>query len=446
MNKDNNTAVQSGSLNNRETWGSRIGYIFSTLGMAVGVGALWRFPMMTGQYGGGAFVIAVIIITVIIATPVGWAESALGRKYRESEFNILGKLAGKWGKGFGYFLSIIPIGLLAYYPIIIAVGAIYLGYTVTGAPYLEDVAGFYEQVNDNKVAQYIGVVIIILLTAVVSTRGIKKGVEKACKVMLPLMLILICRVVVCVLTRPGISEGIKYYLVPNWEDFKSVDLWLAAAGMALFACGVGPGFLVTYGSYMDKDTDVAGDFLTVNLAQLATCLICGLAFVPSAILFGLDLTAGKGVLYQTLPLVFEKLPGGMLWFGVFLVALLFAGLSTTMGQMEIFVSNIIDALHISRTKAVTIVSVLAILIAIPCVWNDAFFSFTDNLIGNVMYCISAAVISVFLGWVIGAKKIREEWYNPTSRIKYGSWVDIIFKFISVPAFIYFGITAIMSLF
>ena len=197
---------------------------------------------------------------------------------------------------------------------------------------------------------------------------------------------------------------------------------------------------------MDKDTDVAGDFLTVNLAQLATCLICGLAFVPSAILFGLDLTAGKGVLYQTLPLVFEKLPGGMLWFGVFLVALLFAGLSTTMGQMEIFVSNIIDALHISRTKAVTIVSVLAILIAIPCVWNDAFFSFTDNLIGNVMYCISAAVISVFLGWVIGAKKIREEWYNPTSRIKYGSWVDIIFKFISVPAFIYFGITAIMSLF
>ena len=114
MNKDNNTAVQSGSLNNRETWGSRIGYIFSTLGMAVGVGALWRFPMMTGQYGGGAFVIAVIIITVIIATPVGWAESALGRKYRESEFNILGKLAGKWGKGFGYFLSIIPIGPVSY--------------------------------------------------------------------------------------------------------------------------------------------------------------------------------------------------------------------------------------------------------------------------------------------------------------------------------------------
>lgn len=432
----------------REHWGSRIGYVFSTLGMAVGVGALWRFPMMTGQYGGGSFVLAVILITLIIAMPVGWAESALGRKYQTSEFNILSQLFGKFGRAFGYFLLIIPVGLLAYYPIVLVVGAIYLFYTIFGgAPYTSDVVGFYEEVNENNIALYIGLVVIILLTAWISKSGIKKGIERVCKWMLPVMLILIFMVVVIVMMQPGIGEGVKYYLTPHLSDFKSLDLWGAAAGMALFACGVGPGFLVIYGSYMDKNADVAKDFLTVNVAQLFTCILCGFAFVPSAILYNLDLAnVGKGVLYQTLPLIFEKLPGGMIWFAVFLVALLFAGISTTIGQMEIFVANAVDVFNISRNKAIAIVSVLAMMIGIPCVWSDTVFSNVDNIIGNVFYCISACVISILLGWVVGAKKIREEWYNPTSLHPYGSWVDIVFKFISVPVFAYFAYAAIITLF
>ena len=434
------------NVDNRETWGSRVGYIFSTLGMAVGVGAVWRFPMMTGQYGGGAFVLAFIIITIIIVLPAGWAESALGRKYRKSVVGTLSEVAGKKGKVFGYLMTFVPIGLLAYYPAIIAIIVTYIFATLAGAPFLSDVTGFYEQVNDNRILIFLLVLAINLLTAFISSRGIKKGVEKVCKFMLPLMLIFALIVSIRVLTLEGISVGIEYYLRPDFSMLKDIKLWVAAAGMALFAVGLGPGFLLTYGSYLDKKADLATDFLTVNIAQLLTCLLCGFAIIPAVVLFGLDPTAGKGILFQSLPLVFSKIPGGMIWFGLFMVALFFAGLSTTIAQMEIPVASFMDDLKVSRNKSILIVLVSTTVLSIPCIWSDAFFAFFDNLVGNVFYCITAAVVALFLAWFVGAKKIREEWYNPTSSLQYGKWVDVLFKFIAVPAFAYFAVVAVTSMF
>lgn len=430
----------------RDGFGSRLGYIFTTLGMSVGVGAVWRFPMMTGQYGGGAFVLAFIIITVVIVLPAGWAESALGRKYGKSVVGTLSEVAGKKGRIFGYFMSLIPIGLLAYYPVIIATVVMYIFYTIAGAPFLSNAEGFYNQVSGNRIAIFLIVLAINLLTAFISMRGIKQGIEKVCKVMLPLMLVFALIVSVRVLTLPGISVGVEYYLKPDFAMLKDINLWVAAAGMALFAVGLGPGFLLTYGSYLDKKSDMATDFLVVNIAQLFTCILCGFAIIPAVVLFGMDPNIGKGILFQSLPLVFSKIPGGMIWFGIFMVALFFAGLSTTIAQMEIPVSSFMDDLNVSRKKGILMVLVSSTLLSIPCIWNDTFFAFFDNLVGNVFYTITAGVLAIFLAWVVGAKKIREEWYNPTSAIKYGSWVDFLYKFVAVPAFIYFSVVAVISLF
>ena len=427
-------------------FGSRIGYILSTLGMAVGVGAMWRFPMYCAQYGGGSFVLAFVIITLIAVIPAGWAESALGRKYKKSAVGIFGQLGGKPGTAFGYLCALTPLGLMFYYPVIMAQVLMYIGYTFAGAPYLKDSTAFYDSVNNNRVATFILVAAIILLTAFISLRGIKNGIEKVCKILLPVMFIFLIVIVIRVFTLPGIGEGIATYVNPDISALKHGDIWAAAAGMALFAVGLGPGYLLTYGMYLDDKADLATDFVTVNVTQLLICVLSGFAIIPAVVLFGLDPTAGKGLIFMALPMVFSKISGGLLWFVLFMLALFFAGLSTTLSMMEIPATCIMDGFGLDRKKAIGIVTVVSILGAIPCVWSDTFFAFFDNLIGNVFYCVSAAVVAVSLAWFVGAKKIRTEWYNPTSVIKWGSWVDILYKFIACPAFIYFAVTAIMTLF
>lgn len=427
-------------------WGSRIGYILSTLGMAVGVGAMWRFPMLCAKYGGGTFVLAFVLITIIAVIPAGWAESALGRRYKMSAVNVLGKLAGRKGTAFGYFMAATPLGLLCYYPIIMGTVLVYIVYTFAGAPFLDDVSGFYAQVNDNRILIYACVVFVILLTALISLRGIQKGVEKVCKILLPMMILFLIIITIRVFMLPGIAQGIEYYVAPDWSMLLEPELWVAAAGMALFAVGLGPGYLLTYGMYLDDTADLATDFVTVNVVQLLICILCGFVTIPAVILYGLDPTAGKGLIFMSLPMVFSQISGGMILFVLFMVSLFFAGLSTTLSIMEIPVTCIMGGLGWSRKKSIFVVTVIALLGAIPCVWSDSFFTFFDNLIGSAFYSITAAVMAVFLAWVIGAKKIRENWYNPTSVIKYGSWVDFLYKFVSVPAFVYFAVTAVISLF
>ena len=436
----------SNEVANKEGWGSRIGYILSTLGMSIGVGAMWRFPMLTAQYGGGSFVIAFMIISIIAVIPAGWAESALGRKYKRSTVGTLEAIAGKKGKVFGYIMAATPTGLLFYYPLVMGICLVYMVYSVAGAPFLADVEGFYASVNDNRVVLYACVVVILLLNAIISLRGIQKGVEKCCKILLPLLFAILVIIDIRVFTLPGISEGLNFYLAFNVSDLANVDLWMAAAGMALFAVGLGPGYLLTYGSYMSDKADLATDFITVNVTQLLLCVMSGIACIPAVILFGLDPTAGKGLIFQSLPKIFDSLPGGMIWFFLFMLAIFFAGLSSTLSMIEIPVACLTDALKWSRSKAVWVITIVCIIGAAPCVWSDAFFAFFDNLVGNVFYCTTAAVVAFYLAWIVGAKKIRTEWYNPTSAIKYGSWVDFLYKFIAVPAFAYFAITAIISLF
>lgn len=431
---------------NRGSWGSRIGYILSSLGMAVGVGAIWRFPTMTAMWGGGSFVLAFAIICLLIVIPAGWCECALGRKYKKGVVGCFTELAGTKGKAFGYFTSAVPMGLMFYYPILMATCAMYIVYTFAGAPFLTDVVGFYDQVNNNRVMIYAIVVAIVIITALISLRGIQGGVEKCCKILLPLMFVFLVIITIRVFTLDGIAPGLDFYLAPNLEQLANPDMWMAAAGMALFAVGLGPGYLVTYGGYASDKADLATDFVTLNMTQLLMCVLCGFATIPAVVLFGLDPTAGKGLVFQSLPLVFSQLSGGLIWFLMFMICMFFAGLSTTLSLLEIPAASLMDGLGWSRKRAIAVVAVICCLGAIPCVWSDAFFAFFDNLIGNVFYCITAAVIAFYLAWITGAKKIRTEWYNPTSAIQYGSWVDFLDKFISVPALTYFAVLAIMSLF
>ena len=397
----------------KENWGSRIGYILSTLGMSIGVGAMWRFPMLTAKYGGGTFVLAFIIISIVAVIPAGWAESALGRKYKRSTAGNLEAVAGKKGKAFGTFKAAIPMCLAFYYPVVMAICVVYMGSTIGGAPFLNDVEGYYNQINANRPLIYAIVLAVIILTALISLGGIKKGVEKCCKILLPALFVVLLVVDIRVFTLDGIAEGLNYYLSFDIKGLGSIELWSAAAGMALFAVGLGPGYLMTYGSFMSDKADLATDFVTVNVTQLLLCVMSGFACIPAVVLFGLDPLAGKGLIFQSLPKIFSTLSGGMIFF-LFMLAIFFAGLSTCISLVEVPVTCLVDTLGWSRKKAVLINGLMLMLLSLPCVfgyniWSDFHpilgkdvLDSEDFLVSNLLLPIGSLVYLLFCvtkwGW------------------------------------------------
>lgn len=434
----------SNKAKERDMWGSRLGYILSTLGMAVGLGAMWRFPMVVAENGGGAFVLAFALITIVIAVPAGWAEIALGRWTNSGSVESFNRIIGKPGKKLGFAFSLIPLGLNMYYVIVIGYVLYYLFQTVFGgASYFENPEIFFDGFAANTNVTLIWALVALGITTFVSLGGIKKGIERACKVMLPTLFIILVIMAIRVFTLPGIQEGIEFYVNPDFSVWKDPNLWVTASGMALFAIGLGPGFLLVFGSYLDKKADVTFDFVTVASWNIITCVLAGFATIPAVVLFGFDLQGGTGLVFKALPAVFMQMPGTIFFAFIFFLALLFAALSSAIGIMEATVTVWADGLEWSRKKTVLIVAGITSIGTIIANFND--YTVFDYFIGNVGYNISAFLIALMLAWKFGAKNVREQWLNPTATlIKVGSWYDTIYKFVVTPILFYFAVTAVIG--
>lgn len=426
----------------RESWGSRLGYILSTLGMAIGLGAMWRFPMVAAQNGGGAFVLAFALITIVIVIPAGWAELGLGRWTKSGSMKSFSKIIGNTGNKVGFIFSLIPLGLNMYYLIIIGYVLYYIFQTLTGGAFLTVPGTFFDTFVANKMATLFWAAIALIITTVTCLGGIKKGIERICKVMLPVLFIILLIMSARIITLPGVAKGIEFYVRPDFSMWKDPNLWITASGMALFAIGLGPAFLLVYGSYLDNKADVAFDFLTIASWNLTTCILAGFATVPAVVLFGLDLQSGAGLVFTVLPEVFKQMPGTLFFALIYFVALLFAALSSSIGIMEATVTVWADGLDWDRKKTVLIVAAITCVGMIVCNFVD--ITVFDYLIANVGYNASAAFIAIMLAWKFGAKNVRDQWLNPTSCFHIGNWFDILYKFVAVPVLLYFTITSVMG--
>lgn len=432
-------------------FGSRIGFVISTIGMSVGVGAMWRFPMMCARWGGGAFVFAFVAVCILIVIPAGFAEIAIGRKYRAGNVTTLGTVAKTPGKVLAWVCSIEQAIQFGYFPAIIALVVVYFFKSFQGVSFASSASSaevLFNSINGNRLLTFVLIVALCIFAAIICSRGIKGGIEKVCKVMLPGLFIILVVIAVRVCFIPGIAEGIEYYIKPDWAQLLNPQMWAQAAGMALFAVGLGPGILLTYGRYTDNSMDIATDFVTVNVVQLFICLLSGFIIIPAVKVFGMDPLMGKGIMFVALPQVFASMSGGAIFMGLFFLAVFFAGVSSHISQLEVGIQAFEDkqGMKLSRNKSIIIVTLIGVLTAIPCTMSDSAFALIDNICGNILYTVTALGIAIIGAWVIGAKKIREEWYNPTSAIKWGAWVDVLYKFVVVAVLAYFSITAIISLF
>ena len=367
----------------RERFGSRLGFILVSAGCAIGLGNVWRFPYITGEYGGAAFVVLYLIFLVIFALPVLVMEFAAGRASQRSiarSYDELEPEGGKWhrfkwvGLAGNYLLMMfytVVAGWMLAFMVKSAMGEF------NGAS-TEHVASVFGQLLADPVQMTICMLIIVAIGVITTRAGLKNGVERESKVMMVALFVVLVALCVRAVTLPGAEEGLEFYLMPDfgklfagntpaeqWATFG--DAVYAALGQAFFTVSVGMGSMAIFGSYIGKDRRLTGEAVRVGVLDTLVALMAGLVIFPSCFAFGVEPASGPSLVFITLPIVFNAMPLGQLWGTLFFLFMSFAALSTVIAVFETIMAFSMDQWGVRREKACLVNGALIALLSIPCV-------------------------------------------------------------------------------
>lgn len=389
----------------RETFASRLGTLMTIVGVALGLGNVWRFPYMVGKFGGAAFVMFYVLVSIVIGVPALMAEFALGRHTRRGP---LGAFAGgglPFGKQVGWFFFLIVIAATGYYTAVIgwvlyyAVGQVVLVFvpTFNSAAVLPPESGF---VLESFVLQMLCTSAVIASCAVVVHRGLRSGIEKASTLIVPALLVVILVLMARSLTLPGAMAGVRWYILKvRWSDLNA-NVMVAAIGHAIFSLSLGGTFMVVYGSYLDESENLMRPAVWTVVGDTGSSLLAGFAVIPAVFALGLEPTSGPGLIFSTLPKVFVAIPFGWLFGLLFFAGLFGAGFLSDVGAFEVLVAGLTDNTKMSRGRAVILTSVAIFLIALPPTINNHIFVPWDLTFGSGMQTLGALVAVLTVGWCI----------------------------------------------
>ncbi|HSM60786.1 MAG TPA: sodium-dependent transporter [Longimicrobiales bacterium] len=386
----------------RETFGSRLGTLATMVGVAVGLGNVWRFPYMVGRYGGAAFVLLYVGIALLVGVPALMAEWSLGRHTRQGTLGAFRSVGMPGGRVVGWVLSAAVLAAVAYYNNAIgwvvyhAVASVAapLGAPVDASRILPPERGF----SGASFGLQLGFTSLVLLAqAAVVLRGLRAGIERASRVLTPVLFGSLLLLIARALTLPGAGEGVRWYLAFQ-PGSVSAAVTLAALGQVVFSLALGGTFMVTYGSYLEAGTRIRADAaLTVGGDTIAG-LLAGLALFPAVFALGLEPGSGPGLLFVTVPELFERLPGGWLFGPLFFGSLAGAALLSGIAAYEVLVAGLCDALGWERRRAVRAVGVAALLLAMPPMVNLKIFVPWDLTFGSGAQTFGAVLAVVAAGW------------------------------------------------
>jgi NSS family neurotransmitter:Na+ symporter len=405
----------------RASWASNLGFLMAAIGSAVGLGNIWRFPYLAAKYGGGIFLLIYILLAVTFGYTMIMAETALGRMTRKSPvgaFAASGK--GRWRAFGGWINAVIPILIVPYYSVIGGWVIKYLvGYiTGHGSELAQD--GYFSSFIANGVSVEIVFLLFTLLTLGIIFAGVRNGVERVSRMMMPVLVVLSVIIAAYSVTRPGALEGVKYFLVPNPANFSWMTV-VTAMGQMFYSLSIAMGILVTFGSYMKKDVSIEGSTKNVEIFDTLIAMMAGLMIIPAVFSFsGGDpdtLQAGPALMFITIPKVFESMELGSLVGVLFFVLVLFAAVTSSIALTESAVSTFEDELGWSRKKAAAVIGIIMLgsLSALGygplsgvTVIGMQFLDFFDFLTNSVMMPIAAIATCLLVTSVIGVEKIEEE--------------------------------------
>ncbi len=367
----------------RERFSSRLGFILISAGCAIGLGNVWRFPFITGQYGGAAFVLIYLIFLVILGMPIMVMEFAVGRASQKSaarSFHVLEPKGSKWHLT-GYAAMAGNYLLMMFYT---TVGGWMLAYVVkmmTGefnglTP--DEVGGVFNGMLAQPGYMTAWMIVTVLIGFLVCSMGLQNGVERITKAMMSCLFLILIALCVRSVTLPGAGAGIAFYLIPDFGrmvEAGMAEVIFAAMGQAFFTLSLGIGAMAIFGSYISKDRSLTGETISICALDTLVALLAGLAIIPASFAFGIDAGQGPGLVFVTLPNIFNQMAGGQLWGTLFFIFMSFAALSTIIAVFENIISFAMDLWGWERKKAVLFNVVLIIILSMPCVlgfnlWSD----------------------------------------------------------------------------
>ncbi|NUM35661.1 MAG: sodium-dependent transporter [Candidatus Brocadiae bacterium] len=402
---------------NREQWSSKIGFILAAAGSAVGLGNIWRFPYLTGENGGASFVFVYILAAILLVLPLMWAELAFGR-YTQKNM-IGGILQVRPGTGWvipGIFAFFVSFIVLSYYSVIAGwtIGYIYISLTQAEISFGSFIS------NLNYVLPLFA--IFMFLTVWIVQAGIKKGIERWCSLLMPLLFFLCLAIAIRSLTLPNAMAGVKYYLVPDFAKINSRVI-MDAVAQAFFSLSVGAGLMVVYGSYMSKQQSILKCSISVAIADTSIALLAGFMIFPAVFSFGKSPAAGPTLTFQVLPEIFKAMPGGSLVGACFFLLLLIAALTSSISLLEVPVAYFVDEKKWSRKFSAWLLGILAFFIGIPSAlslganeWltnmqfmgKTSFLDIADHIFGTLGFVTTSLLFCLFLGWKYDVKIVAEE--------------------------------------
>ena len=389
----------------RESLGSRLGFILLSAGCAIGIGNVWRFPYMVGENGGGLFVIVYIFFLLALGVPIMTMEYAMGRASRKSILPAYKKLEPKGSKWhiFGYFAIGGNYLLLMFYSVVSGWMLRYFVLTVTGrfeGLDAEGVSAVYQEMMNSPVVLVLYMVFTMIITVIVTSAGLQAGVEKVTKIMMIALIIIMLGLGFHSLTLDGAAEGISFYLMPNAENVKKAGLGnvlYAALNQSFFTLSLGIGGMEIFGSYINKDRSLFGEAILVAGLDTFVAIVAGLITIPACFSFGVAPDKGPSLIFLTLPNVFLSLKGGRIIGSFFFLFMYFAALSTMIGVFENDVSFSIDIFGFKRKKAAYIAGIVITLGSIPCALGFNVLSFIQPLkAGNTIMDLEDFIVSNLL--------------------------------------------------
>ena len=438
-------------MNNRERFSSRLGFILISAGCAVGLGNVWRFPYITGQYGGAAFVLVYLIFLVLLGLPIMVMEFAVGRASQKSaarSFHVLEPAGTKWHLQ-GYACMAGNYLLMMFYTTVGGWMAAYIFKTLTGEFKGLDSDGVAAVFNDMLARpgyMTFWMVLVVLLSFFICSLGLQKGVERITKAMMSCLFLILLILCIRSVTLPGASEGLRFYLIPDFTRFTENGVGntiFAAMGQAFFTLSLGIGAMAIFGSYIGKDHTLTGETINICLLDTLVAFLAGLIIFPSCFAFGVDPGQGPGLVFITLPNIFNQMVGGRIFGVLFFVFMTFAAQSTIIAVFENIISFSMDLFGTSRKQTVLINGIAIILLSLPCVfgfniWSDfqpmgagsTIQDLEDFIVSNNLLPLGSMVYLLFCtsryGW--GWKNFLAE-ADTGKGVKFPAWARVYVSYI-----------------
>jgi len=407
----------------REKFSSRLGFILISAGCAIGLGNVWKFPYITGKYGGAAFVLIYILFLILLGIPILVTELSVGRASQRSvamSMDVLQPKGTKWNV-FKYFAMAGNYILMMFYTTV-AGWMIYYFFKMANGSFVgldpDGVGNVFGSMLGNPVLMTVCMIVVVLVSFAICSRGLQKGVEKITKVMMVMLLVLMVILAVRSIFLEGGEEGLRFYLTPNFsalKEFGILEVLFAALGQAFFTLSIGMGAIAIFGSYIDRSRSLTGEAICITFLDSMVALMAGLIIFPACFAYGINPGAGPSLIFITLPNVFNAMPGGQLWGTLFFLFMCFAAFSTVIAVFENIISFGMDLTNASRKKVVLINLIVIILFSLPCVLGfnvlsgvqllgegSTILDFEDFIVSNNVLPLGSVVYVLFctckMGW------------------------------------------------